>query len=83
MKQFFYNIQTRLSNIPSDKLLHFFYGSVLVGLFDLFIPHVIITFVCVGMIAITKELYDDMERNSPASLTDVFFTVLPALINMI
>ena len=76
-------IQKKISEINKDKLLHFFCGSVLVGLFDLFIPHVIITFVCVGMIAITKELYDDMERNSPASLTDVFFTVLPALINMI
>ena len=83
MKQFLNNLQTRLSNIPSDKLLHFFYGSVLVGLFDLFIPHAIITLVCVSMIAIAKETYDELERDSPIDLVDILFTILPAIINLI
>ena len=83
MKQFLNNLQTRLSNIPSDKLLHFFYGSVLVGLFDLFLPHAIITLVAVAVVAATKEIYDEMERDSPMDFVDFIFTILPALINFI
>ena len=83
MKQFLNNLQAKLSNIPSDKLLHFFYGSVLVGLFDLFLPHAIITLVCVMVIAATKEIYDEMERDSPMDFVDILFTILPALINFI
>ena len=83
MKEYLNNLQTKLSNIPNDKLLHFFYGSVLVGLFDIIIPHALITLVCVGIIAISKEIYDDMERDSPIDLVDVLFTILPAIINLI
>ena len=83
MKEFLNNLQTKLSNIPNDKLLHFFYGSVLVGLFDIIMPHAIITLVCVMVLAASKELYDELERDSPIDLVDIFFTILPALINFI
>ena len=83
MKQFLNNLQTKLSQIPNDKLLHFFYGSVLVGLFDIIMPHAIITLVCVMVLAGTKEIYDEMERDSPMDFVDIIFTILPALINLI
>ena len=83
MKQFLNNLQTKLSKIPNDKLLHFFYGSVLVGLFDIIMPHAIITLVCVLVLAGTKEIYDEMERDSPMDFVDIIFTILPALINLI
>ena len=84
MKKFLNNLQTKLSNIPNDKLLHFFYGSILVGLFDLILPPFpIITFVCVLVLAGAKEIYDDIERNSPMDFLDFIFTILPAIINFI
>ena len=84
MKQFLNRLQTSLSNIPNDKLLHFIYGSVLVGLFDLILPPFpIITFVCVLVLAGAKEIYDDIERDSPMDWVDIIFTILPALINFI
>ena len=83
MKQFLNNLQTKLSKIPNDKLLHFFYGSVLVGLFDIIMPFPIITLVCVRVLAGTKEIYDEMERDSPMDFVDIIFTILPALINLI
>ena len=76
-------IQKKISEINKDKLLHFFCGSVLVGLFDLFLPHAIITLVAVAVIAATKEIYDEMERDSPMDFVDFIFTILPALINFI
>ena len=83
MKQFLNNLQTKLSKIPNDKLLHFFYGSVLVGLFDIIMPFPIITLVCVMVLAGAKEIYDELERDSPIDYVDIIFTILPAIINLI
>ena len=83
MKKLLNNIQTRLSKIPNDKLLHFFYGSVLVGLLNIFIEQPIVVFVYVGLFAVSKEIYDDIERDSSMDFLDFVFTILPALINFI
>ena len=35
------------------------------------------------VLAATKEIYDEMERDSPMDFVDIIFTILPALINFI
>ena len=76
-------IQKKLSEIPKDKLLHFFYGSILVGFLNIFIEQHIVVFVYTGLFAVSKEIYDDIERDSPMDFLDFLFTLLPAIINFI
>tara|TARA_X000001382_G_scaffold129911_2_gene123171 strand:- start:148 stop:387 length:240 start_codon:yes stop_codon:yes gene_type:complete len=66
-------IQDFLSLIPKDKLLHYFYGSILTFIFaSLFEIFVVILLVL--LISMVKELLDDK-----FSITDIIYTILPAI----
>jgi hypothetical protein len=69
------DIFIKLSKIPKDKLLHYFYGSLIsffvyalnIGI----MPQIIV----VGIFAIGKEFFDEY-----ANAWDVFWTMLPIFI---
>ncbi len=48
-----------LSNVPQDKLLHFFYGTLIAAPLVAF-TNPLISSAFVMMLAIFKELYDDL-----------------------
>ena len=67
-----------MASLPKDKLLHFFYGSIIAT------PLVIwgTTMEAVGFmifISIGKEIIDAKMRFSTPSVTDALFTFLPTL----
>lgn len=66
-------IQDFLSLIPKDKLLHYFYGSILTFIFVLFFE-IFVVFLLVLLISILKELLDDK-----FSITDIIYTILPVI----
>ena len=67
------------ANIPQDKLLHFFYGSIISFLLGLFLPQLyVIAIVCI--IAVSKELYDLYIKGTKIDLLDILFTIIPSLI---
>lgn len=70
-----------ISNIPNDKLLHFFWGTVLSFLFivTLGIKGVILTFV----IAFVKELYDWYTKKGTPEIMDFAATIIPAIMFVI
>ena len=59
--------------IPKDKLLHYFYGSILTFIFVLFFE-IFVVFLLVLLISILKELLDDK-----FSITDIIYTILPVI----
>ena len=68
-----------LASIPKDKLLHFFYGSIIAT------PLVIwgTTMEAVGFmifVSIFKEIVDAKMRFSTPNATDALFTFLPTLL---
>jgi len=66
-------IQEFLYLIPKDKLLHYFYGSILTFIFATFFEiFVVILFVLT--ISIIKELLDEK-----FSISDIIYTILPAI----
>ena len=77
MKELKNKIQVFLQEVPQDKLLHFFYGSLIAFAITFFSTSVI-AFMVVTLIAAAKELFDDKY-----SLTDVLFTILPAALILI
>ncbi len=71
-----------LSNIPNDKLLHFFYGSIIsfISVFFIGINGLWITVV----IAFLKEiLYDDIMNKGTVDFYDFVFTCIPCLMYLI
>lgn len=64
-----------LSNIPKDKLLHFFYGFLIMILLSLFLPKTIVV-ISLLLIAVAKEIRDKF-KNGSVELLDVLFTILP------
>ena len=79
MKQLIKKLLTAMASVPTDKLLHFFYGSIIAT------PLVIYgtTMEAVGFmifISIGKEIIDAKMRFSPPSFTDALFTFLPTLL---
>jgi len=74
-------ILEKLSNIPNDKLLHFFWGSVLSFLFILIlgVKGAALTFV----IAFAKEFYDFYLKKGTPEIADFIATVIPALMFII
>ena len=74
MKDLKNKLQKFLQQVPHDKLLHFFYGSLLAFLFTI-IFNTFVSFILVSLIAGTKEIFD-----GSYSFTDVLVTVLPALL---
>ena len=81
MKKIKNKIQQLLSLIPKDKLLHYFYGSILsFTLFAMFNYEAML--VLVLSFAITKELVDKKfgTSNILEHFVDILFTVLPAIL---
>ena len=79
MKERLKNTFSILSKVPNDKLLHFFYGSIIAT------PLVIwgSTIEAIGImifISIGKEIIDAKIRLSPPNALDAIFTFLPTLL---
>ncbi len=79
MKQLIKKLLSAMASVPTDKLLHFFYGSIIAT------PLVIYgtTMEAIGFmifISIGKEIIDAKMRFSPPSFTDALFTFLPTLL---
>ena len=79
MKQLIKKLLSAMASVPTDKLLHFFYGSIIAT------PLVIwgTTIEAVGFmifISIGKEIIDAKMRFSPPNVMDAVFTFLPTLL---
>jgi len=79
MKQLIKKLLSAMASVPTDKLLHFFYGSIIAT------PLVIwgSTMEAVGFmifISIGKEIIDAKMRFSPPNVMDALFTFLPTLL---
>jgi len=79
MKQLIKKLLSAMASVPTDKLLHFFYGSIIAT------PLVIYgtTIQAVGFmifISIGKEIIDAKMRFSPPNVMDAVFTFLPTLL---
>ena len=79
MKQLIKKLLSAMASVPTDKLLHFFYGSIIAT------PLVIYgtTMEAVGFmifISIGKEIVDAKMRFSPPNVMDAIFTFLPTLL---
>jgi hypothetical protein len=68
-----------LSNVPQDKLLHFFYGTLMAAPLVAF-TNPLISSAFVMMVAIFKELYDDLSGKGNIEVMDVVFTIAPVII---
>lgn len=72
-------IFNKLANIPHDKLLHFFYGTLmatpLVALTDPLISSAVMVIVAFG-----KELYDDLSGKGNLEILDALYTIAPVVI---
>lgn len=79
MKKLLKRVLSTLALIPTDKLLHFFYGSIIAT------PLVIwgTTMEAVGFmifVSILKEIVDAKMRFSTPNVMDAVFTFLPVLL---
>ena len=79
MKQLIKKLLSAMASVPTDKLLHFFYGSIIAT------PLVIYgtTMEAVGFMifkSIGKEIIDAKMRFSPPNVMDALFTFLPTLL---
>tara|TARA_B110000908_G_scaffold163862_1_gene211014 strand:+ start:2684 stop:2944 length:261 start_codon:yes stop_codon:yes gene_type:complete len=79
MKKLIKNLLLIMASIPTDKLLHFFYGSIIAT------PLVIYgtTIQAIGFmvfISIGKEIIDAKMRFSTPDVMDAVFTFLPTLL---
>ena len=79
MKQLIKKLLSAMASVPTDKLLHFFYGSIIAT------PLVIYgtTIQAIGFmifISIGKEIIDAKMRFSPPNVIDALFTFLPTLL---
>tara|TARA_R110001632_G_scaffold59062_3_gene143667 strand:+ start:1832 stop:2095 length:264 start_codon:yes stop_codon:yes gene_type:complete len=79
MKQLIKKLLLLMASVPVDKLLHFFYGSIIAT------PLVIwgSTMEAVGFmifVSILKEIVDAKMRFSTPNLMDAVFTFLPTLL---
>ncbi len=69
-------LQSFLSKIPKDKLLHFFYGT-LIGAPLVAFTNPLVAFFGISIVAIGKELYDDLSGTGTIDVYDAIFTVVP------
>ena len=79
MKQLIKKLLSAMASVPTDKLLHFFYGSIIAT------PLVIYgtTMEAIGFmifISIGKEIIDAKMRFSTPNVMDALFTFLPTLL---
>lgn len=69
----------KLATIPNDKLLHFFYGTLITyGLIALEIELIVILVIVLGF-GFAKEVYDKI-NTSVFNFTDIIFTIASPLI---
>jgi len=69
----------KLANIPQDKLLHFFYGTLMAApLVALTNP--LISLAAIIGVAFGKELYDDLSGKGNLELFDALYTIAPVFI---
>ena len=74
------SIETRLATfIPSDKLVHFFYGFMIFQCLTL-IQTEAFAFWCVLAVAIAKECYDKFYKKTKIDWRDILFTILAPVI---
>ena len=79
MKQFLKMLLSFMSLIPQDKLLHFFYGSLIATPIVVLLPT--LHAVCLMIfISIGKEIIDSVLKFSPPNFLDVVFTFVPTLL---
>ena len=71
-----------LSSLPKDKLLHFFYGSLIAYVFLGLGFEITLTFILVVCIAFIKEVYDKI-NTTLFSFVDFLYTVATPLILLI
>ena len=79
MKEVLKRVLSLMASIPNDKLLHFFYGSIIAT------PLVIFgtTMEAIGFmvfVSILKEIVDAKMRFSTPNAMDAVFTFLPTLL---
>ena len=79
MKQFLKMLLSFMSLIPQDKLLHFFYGSLIATPIVILLPtlHAVCLMVFISM---TKEIVDSLLKFSPPNFLDAIFTFVPTLL---
>ena len=65
--------------IPQDKLLHFFYGSLIATPIVILLPtlHAVCLMIFISM---TKEIVDSLLKFSPPNFLDAIFTFAPTLL---
>ena len=79
MKQLIKRILLEMALIPNDKLLHFFYGSIIAT--PLVIWGTTMEAVCFMIfISVGKEIIDAKMRFSPPNVIDALFTFLPIVL---
>ena len=72
-------IFNKLANIPHDKLLHFFYGTLIAAPLVMF-TSTLISFVAIVAIAFGKEVYDSISNKGQLELLDALYTIAPVVI---
>jgi hypothetical protein len=79
MKQFLKMLLSFMALIPQDKLLHFFYGSLIATPIVILLPtlHAVCLMVFISM---TKEIVDSLLKFSPPNFLDAIFTFVPTLL---
>jgi hypothetical protein len=79
MKQFLKMLLSFMALIPQDKLLHFFYGSLIATPIVILLPtlHAVCLMVFISM---TKEIVDSLLKFSPPNFLDANFTFVPTLL---
>ena len=79
MKQFLKMLLSFMALIPQDKLLHFFYGSIIATPIVILLPtlHAVCLMIFISM---TKEIVDSLLKFSPPNFLDAIFTFAPTLL---
>ena len=79
MKQFLKMLLSFMALIPQDKLLHFFYGSLIATPIVILLPtlHAVLLMIFISM---TKEIVDSLLKFSSPNFLDATFTFAPTLL---
>ena len=79
MKQFLKMLLSFMALIPQDKLLHFFYGSIIATPIVILLPtlHAVCLMIFISM---TKEIVDSLLEFSSPNFLDAIFTFVPTLL---
>lgn len=67
-----------MNSIPKDKLLHSFYGTLIYSTTSMIDPSIAIATVII--IAISKEIYDNLSNKGTPELMDIVATIAIPLI---